>query len=108
VEVVREGEPVELSPGVDLSAYRIVKEALTNALKHAGPARVRVMLRYLDDELEVEVVDDGDGSGSGGGSGRGLAGIRERVGVYGGRLDAGRLPTGGYAVRARLPLEATA
>jgi signal transduction histidine kinase len=108
VAVRREGEPVELPPGIDLSAYRIVQEALTNALKHAGPARAEVVVRYLPGELELEVSDDGDGSGSGGGSGQGLAGVRERVDVYGGLLDAGRRPQGGFLVRARLPLAATA
>jgi signal transduction histidine kinase len=106
VEVVREGEPAELPPGVDLSAYRIVQEALTNVLKHAGPARARVILRYLPGELEVEVLDDGDASGPGGGSGHGLDGIRERVDVYGGQLHAAARPDGGFVVRARLPLVA--
>jgi signal transduction histidine kinase len=108
VEVVLEGEPVELPPGVDLSAYRIVQEALTNAIKHAGPARARVILRYRPEELQIEVVDDGDGSGPGGGSGHGLDGIRERVGLYGGSIHTGRRPEGGYVVRARLPLVAVA
>jgi signal transduction histidine kinase len=108
VAVRREGEPVELPPGIDLSAYRIVQEALTNTLKHAGPARAEVVVRYLPGELELEVSDDGDGSGSAGGSGRGLAGVRERVDVYGGLLDAGPRPRGGgFLVRARLPLAAT-
>jgi signal transduction histidine kinase len=104
VAVRREGEPVELPPGVDMSAYRIVQEALTNSLKHAGQARAEVVIRYLPGELEVEVADDGDGSGPGGGSGSGLAGVRERVDVYGGRFDAGRRPEGGFLVRAKLPL----
>jgi signal transduction histidine kinase len=107
VEVRREGRPVELPPGVDLSAYRIVQEALTNSLKHAGPARAEVVVRYLPGELEVEVADDGDGSGPGGGSGHGLAGVRERVDVYGGRMHAGQRPDGGFMVRARLPLGAS-
>jgi signal transduction histidine kinase len=104
VQVVVEGEPRDLPPGVDLSAYRIVQEALTNALKHAGPARARVLLSYRDDELELEITDDGAGSGDGSGSGHGLIGMRERVSVYGGELQAGRQPGGGYALRARLPL----
>jgi signal transduction histidine kinase len=104
VEVTVEGEPAELPPGIDVSAYRIVQEALTNALKHAGPARAHVVLRYGADELEIEILDDGPGSGNGGGSGHGLVGIRERVAVIGGELDTGRRPEGGYAVRARLPL----
>jgi signal transduction histidine kinase len=104
VEVAIEGEPGQLPPGVDLSAYRIVQEALTNALKHAGPARARVTVRYGEDELELEIADDGDGTGDGKGSGHGLIGMRERVSVYGGDLQAGRRPEGGYALRARLPL----
>jgi signal transduction histidine kinase len=107
VQVAIEGEPRELPPGVDLSAYRIVQEALTNALKHAGPARARVLLRYDADELELEIADDGAGSGDGSGSGHGLIGMRERVSVYGGELHAGRRPEGGYALRARLPLGST-
>jgi signal transduction histidine kinase len=104
VEVVVEGEPAQLPPGVDLSAYRIVQEALTNALKHAGPARARVTVRYGEDELELEIADDGAGTGDGGGSGHGLIGMRERVSFYGGDLHAGRRAGGGYALRARLPL----
>jgi signal transduction histidine kinase len=91
-------------PGLDLSAYRIVQEALTNALKHAGPARARVLLRYDSDELELEIADDGLGTGDGSGSGQGLIGMRERISVYGGELQAGRRPEGGYVLRARLPL----
>lgn len=109
VELVTEGSPVELPPGVDLSAYRIVQEGLTNALKHAGPARARVVVRYDDGELELEISDDGKGA-SGGvgdvGGGQGLIGIRERVAVYGGELEAGRQPEGGYVLRARLPVHA--
>ena len=104
VEVSIEGEPIALPPGVDVSAYRIVQEALTNALKHAGPARAHVVLRYGADDLELEILDDGAGNGHGGGSGHGLVGIRERVAVIGGELDTGRRPAGGAAVRARLPL----
>jgi len=104
VEVTVEGDPAPLPPGVDVSAYRIVQEALTNALKHAGPAHAHVFLRYGADELELEILDDGSGAGHGGGSGQGLVGIRERVAVIGGELDSGRRPQGGYAVRARLPL----
>jgi signal transduction histidine kinase len=106
VEVLIEGEPAELPAGVDLSAFRIVQEALTNALKHAGPARARVLVRYGDGELEIEVVDDGSAVGNGEGTGHGLLGIRERVTVYGGTFEAGRRTVGGYAVRARLPYAA--
>jgi signal transduction histidine kinase len=104
VEVTVDGETRELPPGVDLSAYRIVQEALTNALKHAGPARARVHLRYRPDHVEVEVLDDGDGGSNGGGSGHGLLGMHERVSVFGGELETGPRDGGGYAVRARLPL----
>ena len=103
VQLAMEGEPRDLPPGVDLSAFRIVQEALTNALTHAGPASARVVLRYRVDELEIEISDDGPGTGDGSGSGYGLVGMRERVLVYGGELQAGRQPEGGYALRVRLP-----
>ena len=103
VEVSIVGDPVELPPGVDLSAYRIVQEALTNALKHAGPASARVSLRYTADGLELDVSDDGAGSEEKNGVGYGLEGIRERVSVVGGELEAGPRTEGGFAVRARLP-----
>ena len=107
VDVVREGTPVELAAGVDLSAYRIIQEGLTNALKHAGPARASVRVSYADDHLDLEIVDDGAGTGTGGGSGHGLVGIRERVELYGGQIEAGPRDEGGYAVRARLPIGAS-
>jgi signal transduction histidine kinase len=103
VELSVEGDPVKLSPGVDLSAYRIVQEALTNALKHAGPARAWVVVRYADDDLTLEVANDGPGAADGI-PGHGLVGMRERVAVYGGDLESGPRPGGGYAVRARLPI----
>jgi signal transduction histidine kinase len=105
VELHVEGRPVALPPGVDLSAYRIVQEALTNALKHAGPARVRVRVRYGEDALELEVVDDGAGVAGDADSGHGLLGMRERVALYGGSLRTGAQPGGGYAVGVRLPLD---
>jgi signal transduction histidine kinase len=104
VELSVEGRPQELPPGVDVSAYRIIQEALTNALKHAGPAKARVLIRYEPDELAIEIVDDGSGTGAGPGSGHGVIGMRERVSVFGGDLAAGPQPGGGYALRARLPL----
>jgi signal transduction histidine kinase len=104
VDVRVEGTPCELAPGVDLSAFRIVQEALTNALKHAGPAQAQVLVRYGDDVLELEVSDTGGGALNGSGSGHGLAGMRERVAVFGGELESGPRGEGGYAVRARLPL----
>jgi len=106
VDVVVDGEPTPLPPGVDLTAFRIVQEGLTNARKHAGPASATVFLRYGDDEFEVEVVDSGAGATSADGDGHGLIGMRERVQVYGGELDAGPQASGGYALRARLPLVA--
>lgn len=104
VEVRVEGVPRELAPAVDLSAYRIVQEALTNALKHAGPARAQVLVRYGEGVLELEIADTGAGGANGDGSGHGLAGMRERVAVFGGVLESGPRIEGGYAVRARLPL----
>src|SRR4051794_32934706 len=103
VDVRVSGEVGDLPPGVDVSAYRIVQEGLTNALKHAGrPARARVVVERSGDELRIEVSDDGAGTRDESGSGHGLVGMRERVAVYGGRLEAGREPGGGYALRARL------
>jgi signal transduction histidine kinase len=105
VELRIEGEPVHLPAGIDLSAYRIVQEALTNIVKHAGDAEAEVVIRYRTRELELEVVDDGRSAvESVNGSGHGLIGMRERVALYGGTLEAGRRDGGGYAVRARLPL----
>jgi signal transduction histidine kinase len=106
VELRVEGEPVELPPGVDLSAYRIVQEALTNALKHAGPTRATVTVRYRRHELQLEIADSGRGVTNGRGGGHGLVGMRERVALFGGELDAGnRAGAAGYAVQVRLPLE---
>jgi signal transduction histidine kinase len=107
VELHVEGEPVALPPGVAVSAYRIVQEALTNVLKHAGPARARVVVCYAGRELELEIADDGQGSATVGGAGHGLVGMRERVALYGGDFDAGSSNGGGFVVRARLPLATT-
>jgi signal transduction histidine kinase len=105
VELQVEGERRDLPVGIDLSAYRIVQEALTNALKHAGEARATVRIRYEPDSLELEIVDDGAGAGARPeGAGHGLVGMRERVALYGGRLDARRREGGGFAVRALLPI----
>ncbi len=106
VELTVEGEPRDLPPGVDLSAYRVVQEALTNALKYAGPARAWVTVRWRSDELELEIANDGTSESSDGEGGHGLAGMTERVSVYGGSLASGPRQGGGYVVRARLPLEA--
>ena len=104
VELHVEGERRELPVGIELSAYRIVQEALTNALKHAGEARASVHVRYGVDSLELEIADDGPGAQAPVASGgHGLAGMRERVALYGGHLDTGRRPSGGFAVRVLLP-----
>lgn len=109
VEAVVEGEPRPLPPGVDLSAYRIVQEALTNSLRHAGGASARVRLRYEPDALELEVIDDGPGPAADNiGGGHGLIGMRERAQLFGGEVVAGSRPGGGFAVRARLPSKAQA
>jgi signal transduction histidine kinase len=108
VDLVIEGQPRPIAPGVDLSAYRIVQEALTNALKHAGPAQARVTVRYGRHELDIEITDDGAGGANGGPGGHGRVGMRERVALFGGNLATGQRLDGGYAVRARLPLEGAA
>ena len=105
VELRTEGVAAHLPPGIDVSAYRIVQEALTNALKHAGPASARVIVHYRPHELELEVIDTGSGGRPGAAGGHGLVGMRERVSVYGGEIEAGDGDDGGFAVRARLPLE---
>jgi signal transduction histidine kinase len=107
VEVHVEGKPAQLSRGADLAAYRVIQEALTNALKHAHGARATVTVRYEPTDLVVEVVEDGAPAGANGqpedAGGHGLVGMRERVALYGGVLEAGRRQGGGFAVRARLP-----
>ncbi|GCD93801.1 two-component sensor histidine kinase [Embleya hyalina] len=110
VELSLEGAPCALPPGIDLAAYRIVQEALTNTLKHAGPAEARVLLRYSRTELLVRVADDGRGGSTaptGERTGHGLLGMRERVSLYGGRLYAGPRAQDGFEVLARIPLSAT-
>src|SRR3954469_7775264 len=100
-----EGEQRPLPPTVDVSAYRIVQEALTNTLKHARASRADVHLRYWPDEIEVEVVDDGGANGNpaSASGGLGLVGMRERAALHGGKLPAGPAAGGGFAVRVRLP-----
>jgi signal transduction histidine kinase len=108
VELSVEGEERPVPPSVDLSAYRIVQEALTNTLKHAGPAKAAVRVRYGETALDIEVMDDGRGpavNGNGASGGNGLVGMRERVGMLGGELQAGYYPGVGFSVRAHLPLE---
>jgi signal transduction histidine kinase len=99
-----DGEPFPLPRALDLSAYRIVQEGLTNALKHAGAGQADVTLRYGPDELQIEVRDDGEGAAAGDGLGHGLVGIRERVKIYGGEMTAGRATGGGFVLSTRLPL----
>jgi signal transduction histidine kinase len=109
VVVRREGEAPELPAGVDLSAFRIVQEALTNTLRHARATRAEVTVRFGERDLELEITDDGRASPSAlvNGAGQGLVGMRERAALLGGTLEAGPLPGGGYRVHARLPLEAS-
>jgi signal transduction histidine kinase len=106
-----EGRPAPLPAGLDLSAYRIIQEALTNVVKHAGPAHAQVTICYRDQEVTVEVTDDGRGVGAVAGDGRrgtghGLIGMAERVAAFGGDLEVGPRPGGGFRVAARLPVAA--
>ncbi len=107
VELAVTGTPTPLTAGVDLTAYRIVQEALTNTLKHAAGSSVRICVHYADDSVRVEVTDTGGDSTvvDTSGNGRGLVGLRERLAVYGGTLQAGVLPAGGFRVRAVIPIE---
>ncbi|WP_018686904.1 sensor histidine kinase [Actinokineospora enzanensis] len=112
VEVLVSGDPRPLPSGVDLTAYRIIQEALTNALRHGNGGKAEVTVRYTDHYLRVEVVNTGPSVLTGGPSttqthreGRGLLGLRERVAAFGGDLDARRRLGGGFRVRARIPLE---
>ncbi|WP_458245391.1 sensor histidine kinase [Streptomyces sp. MAI_2237] len=110
VEFTEEGTPAESTGSADLVAYRVVQESLTNALKYAHGSRTSVQVRHGEREITVEVSTDGSGSGtaSPGGSGRGLAGLRERVGILGGDFSADRSAGGGFVVRARIPAGSTA
>jgi signal transduction histidine kinase len=113
VTMIVDGEPRPLPTGVSLSVYRIVQEALTNAIKHAGPAHATVRLRYLPEDLIVTITDDGRGLAEELGNGdrtsprHGLIGMAERVALFGGDLRAGAKPGGGYEVEARLSLNPT-
>ena len=122
-----DGEPCQLSQALGLSAFRIVQEALTNALKHAGPARAEVIIRYQPAAVELEIRDtgvgrdgqprpgqgngqgnrqgNGHGNGHGTGQGHGLVGTRERVAMFGGEFTAEPAASGGYLVRARMPFD---
>ncbi|HLX19526.1 MAG TPA: sensor histidine kinase [Gaiellaceae bacterium] len=105
VELRIDGDQRELPVGLELSAYRIVQEALTNALKHAGDAHATVRISYGVDSLQLEIVDNGAGEQTElTGGGHGLVGMRERVALYGGRFEADRPATGGFAVRVLLPI----
>ncbi len=104
VELRIEGEPVQLPSGVDLTAYRLVQEGLTNAVKHARAQQAEVLVRYEAGHIELTVSDDGCGEGDGVGGGHGLVGMLERVTVYGGKLEAGPGPEGGFRLRATLPV----
>ena len=105
VELVVSGEPIELPAGLELAAYRVAQEALTNLIKHARPARAHVRLSYSPSELVVEVLDDGGGPTGLLDGGRGIAGMRERVALYAGELTVGARLAGGFGVRARFPIE---
>ncbi len=107
ISLSMEGEPQPLTPGADLSAYRIIQESLTNALRHAGPARVEVRLCWLPDRLQITVADDGRGAPAPAveRDGHGLRGMAERANLVGGRFEAGPRPGGGFLVSAALPRE---
>ena len=107
VQLRIEGEPCRLPQALDLSAFRIVQEALTNALKHAGPAEAEVVVSYESGAVRLEVRDTGAGQAHGQGAGHGLVGMRERVAMFGGELEVARAGGSGFAVRARLPLAST-
>ena len=110
VELFVDGDRSVLTPALELTVYRIVQEGLTNALKHAGPATARVIVRCRDDSVTIDVVDDGRGveGASFPSAGRGLAGMRERVAMFGGDVHAMRGPQGGFMLHARLQCEARA
>jgi len=107
VEVKVEGTERPLPPGIDLSAYRIIQEALTNTLKHAGAAKATVNIRYENSAIELEINDNGKGLTQADGQefrGKGMMGMRERVNLHGGRFEAGNVPEGGFSVRVTLPV----
>jgi signal transduction histidine kinase len=105
VRLHREGHPSPVPRAIDLSAYRIIQEGLTNALKHAQASHADVTLRYGPDELELEIRDDGRGVSDNDGLGHGLVGVRERVKIYGGEMSSGPANGGGFVLRTRLPLQ---
>lgn len=103
VNFVETGTASPVDSGVQLAVYRVVQEALTNALKYAGEAEVTVDLVHEAGAVELRIVNPGGGFGADGDGGRGLIGMRERMAFYGGTLEAGRMPTGGFRVHARVP-----
>ena len=105
VRLRRDGDSFRLPRGLDLSAYRIVQEGLTNALKHAHASHAEVTVRYRPDDIQLQVADDGNGPPPTNAHGNGLVGIRERVSIYGGQMTAGRSPAGGFVLTARLPID---
>jgi signal transduction histidine kinase len=105
VRLFLEGDSRPLPRAIDLSAYRIVQEGLTNALKHARASHAYVTVRYRPDDVQLQVADDGNGPATTNGKGHGLVGIRERVTIYGGQMSAGRAPAGGFVLTARLPID---
>ncbi|MFC1892566.1 sensor histidine kinase [Chloroflexota bacterium] len=107
VEVKIEGVERPLPPGIELSAYRIIQEALTNTLKHAGAAKATVTIRYANSTIEVEIIDNGKGLTRAEGQefrGKGIMGMRERVSLHRGKFEAGNMPEGGFSVRVTLPV----
>lgn len=103
VDVIQEGTPWPLSPTLGLTCYRVLQESLTNVMRHSGTDRAVVRLEYRPDSLVLSVSDQGRGASAGAGEGSGQVGMRERVSIWGGRLEAGNLPGGGYRVRAEIP-----
>jgi signal transduction histidine kinase len=103
-----DGDPVPLPRAIDLSAYRIVQEGLTNALKHAHASHADVTVQYASEAVQLEVRDDGVGVTASDGLGHGLVGVGERVKIYGGEMTAGTAPEGGFVLSARLPIERSA
>jgi signal transduction histidine kinase len=109
VDVRTSGDLTQLPPGPSLSAYRVIQEALTNVVRHAGPTRARLVVEAVDETLAICVEDEGRPRGEreprAAGGGHGTIGMRERVELYGGSLDAGPTPAGGWRVEARIPFE---
>jgi signal transduction histidine kinase len=104
VQVRIDGEPYPLPQGVDLSAYRIVQEGLTNTVKHAAASHAEVTLHYAPAEIRIDVCDDGHGAAPCDGLGHGLIGVRERVNLYGGEMSAGTVNGRGFVLTTRLPV----